>query len=355
MSAVHLDPDRLRTFAELLRAHRGKRIQEVALWDAFNRAFPHRPQGREEQEWMNAALTTMVAEGLIQLPAPRSPYWRRGSEPRLPLIVTRIDAPLVRDETWRRDPWHPRLAWVPTLTRLSEEQVAFLRRVHQGLVEGWFETPAPLRYRSLQLTHDDKRLEDYMKSPVLFGAGRLSPDLLRFYTPVLPLAWERIGPGGHVLAFENKEPFYVARSVLAGMNCPPYDIVAYGGGNEFPRSVAHLATIGSRIESLHYVGDLDGAGLAIAIRARGCAFANGLPELRAAPGFHRMMLRAAARFGRPHGWPPRRAPIAFDPLATHLPLDVREEVFVLISNELRISEEVLGPAEMAEALEACVA
>lgn len=354
MSAVHLDPERLRTFADLLRAHRGKRIQEVALWDAFGRAFPHRPQGREELEWMHAALTTLVEARLIQLPAPGSSYWRRGSEPRLPLVVTRVDAPVVRDESWRRDPWHPRLAWVPNLARLTEEQVEFLRRVHQGLVEGWFKTPAPLRYRSLQLTHDDKRLEDYMKSPVLFGAGRLSPDLLGFYTPVLPLAWERVGLGGHVLAFENKEPFYVARSVLAGMSDPPYDIVAYGGGNEFPHSVAHLATIGYRIESLHYVGDLDGAGLAIAIRARERALANGLPELRAAPGFHRMMLSAAAGFGRPHGWPPRRSSVAFDPAATHLPPDVREEIFVLISNERRISEEVLGPVEMAQALGACV-
>jgi hypothetical protein len=353
VTAVHLDPERLRTFADLLRAHRGKRIQEVALWDAFNRAFPHRPQGREEQEWMHSALTTLTAEGLLQLPAPGSPYWRRGSEPRLPLTVTRIDAPVVRDETWRRDPWHPRLAWVPTLTRLTTEQVAFLRRVHQGLVDGWFETPAPLRYRSLQLTYDDKRLEDYMKSPVLFGAGRLSPDLLAFYTPVLPLAWERVGPGGHVLAFENKEPFYVARSVLAGMSRPPFGMVAYGGGNEFPHSVTHLATIDCRIESLNYVGDLDGAGLAIAIRARARALGAGLPELRAAPGFHRMMLNAAARFGRPDGWPPRRASVAFDRAATHLPPEVREDVLGLIANERRISEEVLGPIEMAQALGAC--
>jgi hypothetical protein len=252
----------------------------------------------------------------------------------------------VRDDSWRYEIWPSELSWVPDLMRASDEQVAFLRRVREGLRHGWFREPAPLRYRSLQLTQDDKRLEEYRQSTALFGPGRLTPKLLGFYVPVLPLAWERVGPGGRVLAFENKEPFYVSRELLSRMPRPPYDIVVYGHGNQFPASVVHLTTISSPVTFLGYVGDLDGAGLAIAIRAREQAIAAGLPTLRAAPGFHAAMLSAAASFGCPDGWPPRRASMAFDPAATHLPNDVQERAFRIVRAGRRISEEVLGPTEM---------
>ena len=45
------------------------------------------------------------------------------------------------------------------------------------LVEGWFEASEPLKYRSLQLTGDEKRLQKLCKCR-LFGPGRLTLDML---------------------------------------------------------------------------------------------------------------------------------------------------------------------------------
>jgi hypothetical protein len=344
---IRLDGERLRTFADLLRSHNGKRIPETAFWGAFDRAFPQRPMGREEQEWMHAALSTLAAEGLIQLPPPRSRYWRRGTEPLLPLMITRIDAPVQRDESWRRDAWHPQLSWVSTLSRLSADQVHLLRQVHRGLVERWFEEPVPVHYRSLQLTGYEKRLEGHMGTS-LFAPGRLSPDLLGFYTVVLPLGWERIRAGGRVVVFENKEPFIVARTVLQSLAEPPYDIVAYGGGRGFEQSVEHLCTIGCRITVLDYVGDLDQPGLDIAVRAAAVAARTGsLPPLQPAPGMHEMMLRSVAALGRPDGLldeEVRRLLTVED--AHWLPLEVQSRVMGMVRAGRRIPEEVLGPREM---------
>ena len=344
---VRLDPEALKTFAELVRSHRGKRILERGIWDAFGRAFPHRPMGRMEREWLRAALAALAAEGVVEFPAERSSYWDRSMEPVLPQMVTRVELPAPRDDAWRRLPWHPGLAWVPEIAHLSPDQVFFLRRVHEGLVHGWFRTPAPLRYRSLQLTGHEKRLEQHLGT-ALFGDGRLCPEMLNFYHDVLPLAWERVGSGGKVLVFENSAPFSVARAVLSAMDRPPYDIVAYGGGRAFVESVEYLRTIGCEVTSIDYVGDLDEPGLKIALGARESARRAGvLPEVRPAPGLHAMMLTAASQFGHPAGWKDLKRTGLADPCAAEfLPDDVRPPVVEMIAAGRRIPEEVLGPQEM---------
>src|SRR5690606_12832861 len=101
-------------------------------WGCFAEAFPHRPQGRMEREWLHAALETLRARGRIEYPSERSRLWDRSADPVLPQMVTRIEQQAAVDESWRSLPWHPRLAWVPDLPRLSTDQVAFLRRVHEG-------------------------------------------------------------------------------------------------------------------------------------------------------------------------------------------------------------------------------
>jgi hypothetical protein len=344
---VALDPDRVARFAELLRAHPGKRILEKEIWSAFAEAFPYRPMGVAERQWLRSALDVLAEEGVLGLPAERSTYWDRSMDPPLPQLVTRIDASVQRSESWRGDPWHLLLSWVPGMPRLAEEQVYFLRHVHDGLVNGSLLTPAPLRYRSLQLTGDEKRLERHMAT-VLFGEGRLSVEMLNLYQDVLPLAWERVGPGGAVLVFENSAPFSVARGVLSAMERPPYGIVAYGAGRCFIQSVEHLLSIGSEVSSIDYVGDLDEPGLDIAKGAGETARrTSALPIVRPAPGLHKMMLNAAERFGHPNGWPdPKRTSLINPSAADVLPPDVRSRVLEIIAAGHRIPEEVLGPEEM---------
>src|SRR5690606_33177882 len=57
------------------------------------------------------------------------------------------------------------------------------------------------------------------------------------------------------------------------------------------------------IESIHYVGDLDHAGLDIAWKVRKRARALGLPAIFPASELHRQMLETARAFGHADGWP----------------------------------------------------
>lgn len=351
MTGPYLSEDAVTRFADLLGRQRGKRIRWSSIWACFAEAFPHRPKGHPERQLLQGALERLRERGLIEFPAARSHLWDASAQPLLPQMVTRIEQRAAVDESWRSLPWHPRLVWVPDLPRLSADQVAFLRRVHKGLVEGWFARPAPLRYRSLQLTGDDKRLEALVGT-AFFAEGRLSLEMIGAYTVMLPLAWERVQEGGRVIVFENKEPFIVARTALQEMQDPPYDIVAYGGGRGFEQSVAHLATIDTGVTALDYVGDLDEPGLDIATRAAEAALRTvRLPPLRPAPGAHGVMLDAAEALGQSNGWPDAdsRTSVSEEALAW-VPASVRGRVEHVIRSRRRIPEEVLGPVEMRRML-----
>src|SRR5678815_3274106 len=64
-----------------------------------------------------------------------------------------------------------------------------------------------------------------------------------------------------------------------------------------------IKTIERSVESIHYVGDLDHAGLDIGWGARRCSKDLGLPTVASASELHRQMLSAAESFGHAQGWP----------------------------------------------------
>ncbi|HEX9939243.1 MAG TPA: hypothetical protein VGB15_19020 [Longimicrobium sp.] len=347
--APALDARRLEAFAAALRAQPGRRVYREALWNAFSTAFPN-VRGPEQRAWFLAALEALAGDGVLRLPSRQGGRWDTALLPHVPVSVDLVYAPAPpRDDTWRREPWHPRLAWVPRLARLADDHLAFLRRVQQGLVEGWFGEPAPLRYRSLQLTGDEKRLDVLLRS-ALFGEGHLTADLLgvRSYPP--PLAWESVGERPAVVVFENADAFGVARRALAALSDPPYGMVAYGCGAVFQQSVQHLATIGRPVARIDYVGDLDRPGLDIARLSGASAALAGLPAVTPAPGVHRAMLDAAAHFGHPLGWPYESARAIDADLARveWLAPEVRSDALAILAAGRRIPEEVLGPREMRE-------
>jgi hypothetical protein len=209
-----------------------------------------------------------------------------------------------------------------------------------------------MKYRSLQLTGDEKRLSAWMKTS-LFGPGRLTHSMLGFLPDVLPLAWEPVGRGDRMIVFENAGAFFVARGVLRNSEDPPFDLVAYGGGRSIAASLEHLLTIDPRPTHISYVGDLDCAGLEIADAARARAITLGLPTLVLSSDLYRAMLAAADALGAPEGWPAR--PLrnvsagAANRLVQGLAEDLRPTVATMLQHGRRIPEEVLGPSEMREA------
>lgn len=346
---IDLAPDRLTVFVERLEAHPTARIEWDAIWAAFHDAFPGRPSGPEGRRWLLTALQHAQARGVVAFPSNRGNRWDRAVRPHLPRSVDKVlEDPPVLDASWRRDPWHPTLAWVADLPSVSTGTLKFLRRVQAGLVRGEFATPAPLKYRSLALTGDEKRLGKLITTK-LFGDGRLSLELLGCLPDSIPLAWAPVGPSTRAIVFENAEPFTIAHRLLRSRADAPYGVVAYGGGNAIAKSIAWLTTIGRRVDAVHYVGDLDRPGLDFAKAAARAAEAAGLPALIAAPGVHAAMLTAAARFGFPSGWPYGEAggPTDDSERLAFLPTDIQPEAAKVLEGGRRIPEEVLGPAELS--------
>jgi hypothetical protein len=350
--APMLDPARLEAFAARLALEPGARVESRCLWAAFAAAFPGRPQGPEERRMMRAALDLLAARGAVRLPRSRR-AWDSSLGVEIPSWISVVrDRPPARPPTWRSFAWHPRLAWVIDLSRLSDAEEDLLRKVHDGLVHRRFEHVAPVKYRSLQLLGHEKALENLLGGR-LFGTGRLSLDLLGCFTNASPAAWASVGSEPAAIVLENAGQFTVMRNVLAQLPCPPYGIVVFGDGGRFERSIESLTTIGRPIERLHYVGDLDGAGIRIAVGAARTAARSGLPPLRPAPCFHDMMLDSAERLGAPHGWPAplgRRTTMADSMPRAFLPASVVDRVTLILQKNRRIPEEVLGPDDVMRTL-----
>lgn len=345
---IELDAARVAEFGRLLAASGRQRVDSRSLWGAFAAAFPSRPQGIEERRWLSAALEQLANQGIVRFPAKGGRRWDKTFGTPLPLSIDLPrNSPPPTERRWRSYPWDVRLAWVASLRALRSDQERFLLKVQEGLVNDWFRDQAPLKYRSLQLTGSEKRLAAYLRTP-LFAEGRLSLQLLGAYAEVLPLAWAPVGSAPSVIIFENAGPFFVAHAVLSGMEHPPYGLVAYGGGKGILASLPHIATLGRAVEAIHYVGDLDLHGMAIATAARKIAERRGLPPVVPAPGIHKKMLEAAKTLGAPDGWAisKKRDDARLRDALAFLPENVRTPILGIIRAGRRVPEEVLGPKEL---------
>ncbi len=271
-------------------------------------------------------------------------------EPPLPTLVWKIPSTAsLHDERWREYPWLPQLSWVPYLPQLSQEYEHFLKRVQQALLEGTLQRQAPMKYRSLQLTGNEKRLDDLVQTS-LFRPGRLSLELLGCVPDIPPLVLEEVGTSTIALVFENVEAFRTAGQVLKQCPNPPYGILGFGAGRGFERSVLHIQFVKHHITHIEYVGDVDRTGLHIAGNAARLAQDEGLPPVIPASGLHRAMLASIEQFGYPGGLDYLEKERRNDPddeeLVSWLPEDVHMECLTILQAGKRIPEEVLGPDEL---------
>jgi len=347
---TELDPVRLEDFQARILAHPRARIDGRSLWACFAAAFPGRPQGSDERRWFLSALEQLAAAGAIRLPSKRGKLWEHALGVSTPLAVELVRGPVrSRSQAWRAFPWHPKLAWIAELVCVTPEQERFLLDIHKGLVNGSFARRAPLKYRSLQLTGDEKRLSRLLHTP-LFSSNRLDLDLLGCVDEPLPMAWHAISSQATMVIMENAGAFSVARRLLEALADPPYGMIGFGGGAALEDAIRYLPTLDRPISEIHYVGDLDRAGLRIVMAARKVALREGLPDILPARGLHATMLAACDRFAQPLGWPHDGAaagPLPQDgELLEWLPADTRMRVREIIQAGRRVPEEILGTDEL---------
>lgn len=136
-----------------------------------------------------------------------------------------------------------------------------------------------MRYRSSELFGNEKELDTMLRTN-LFGAGRLSLEMLSCTRIPPPLAAARVGAGPDVLVMENSDPYWAATGILNGTTTHPVGLVVWGAGRSFPSQVPTLtvdiAGHGPARGTVWYWGDMDPDGLAIAAdAARLSAESNG--------------------------------------------------------------------------------
>jgi hypothetical protein len=345
-----LPRESMQAFLHCLSQAPGKRLESKRLWECFSEAFPYRPGGTENRKWLLMALEEAVDQGIIRLPSLQGNCWDQTVEPPLPTVVWKQQPVERRDnESWREYPWLPSLRWVAHLPLLSQEQEIFLKRVQQALLEGVLQRQAPLKYRSLQLTGNEKRLGELLHS-ALFRPGRLSLELLGCLPDIPPLFLEEMGPSNVALVFENAAAFRTASNILKQCSCSPYGLLGFGAGTSFERSILHVTFLERQIERIEYVGDLDRPGLGIARRAAHLAQQENLPPVIPARGLHQAMFDSIRQFGYPDGLEYQAKEQGGHPgdeeLVAWLPEDVRREASQIIQSGRRIPEEVLGPDEL---------
>jgi len=331
-----------------------KRIRLEKLWEIFGEVLAHRPDTAHRRQWLLECLRCAEREKLIVFP---KRAWENFGVPPLPRYVERIlETPAPINQWWKTDQyWHQHLEWVLDLKYISTEHGQFLLRVDEGLKKGWFERATSLNRRSVELTGDEKRLKKLLESS-LFAEGRLNYELLNVTSNVMPLAHEFVGTKPIALVFENRQPFNVALPVLESMSDAPYGILAFGSGNSFTNSVGDFIRIqnspryrthfSSPLEQIHYVGDLDWAGLGIARRASRAAQKHGLPPLVPASHIHKVLLDLLLdeSVSRPNGFPNekfKKPPTDSEDLIKWLPTNIRSEVLRILNLGNRIPEEML--------------
>lgn len=280
--------------------------------------------GEEEGRW--SATHTTVRRGRTTLPKsimlPRTAVASDKLKP--------VDVPL-RGEL---------APWAATLP-LSASQRDLIIAVNNWLrlTDGGNVPIAAAAERAYELVENEKAFDS---SPPIGGAtlwrpDRLTFDLLRCERVATPLTWEPtlpvLGEPGPVVCVENHATFRTMLRVLREQHSPSWVAVAWvQGRNTAP--LASLVNLPFPVTRLDYLGDLDPAGLEIAVSACATATTAGVPS---GPAVHLWQKLVTC--------PPREGPKVDHEqarrLADWLPETVRERVVTLLVDGKAIPQEAL--------------
>lgn len=283
-----------------------------------------------------------ASDGIFFFPANHGPAWTGAGRQRRP---TFIKLPSVRTEKFVDDhAWHQELAFA-----IGER--AGPRRDTLLAIDRWLKTSrdtavrAPPKERSLEITGDEKRLDQWLSGHSYFQ-GRLSFFSLRCEAAPLPIPTEigRNPQNKSLLVVENADTFHSfvkwnqEHDVLAA--------IAYGaGGND--RALAYhegyLDLILQRTGAVRilYFGDIDPAGLEIPTGANRRRRLLYLPPIEPATELYRWLLDN----GRPASGDDKRT---LSPDAAAWIGELAPRIAPLLAEQMRIAQEWLGSTALAD-------
>jgi hypothetical protein len=260
---------------------RGKvRISLDELLATWGETVPELLGRADQLSELAGALEALASAGDVVLPAPRS--WDRTTRPPLPLFVT-VPAARTRrrDTAWKRFPWRHDLAFVASLPTLTPNQFEMLKRLNDWLGTGARHGEVvSTRLRSAEIFDQEKYIDELVRSPALFGPGRITYELLATRRLAPPMYVERVGAGDELLVVENADPFWAVVEVLRVLDSP-IGRVGCGWGRCAEASIGG-AERGGRPSVIWYWGDFDPEGIDIAEGVAATAERFGLPPVRPA-------------------------------------------------------------------------
>src|SRR5690606_34112106 len=182
----------------------------------------------------------------------------------------------------------------------DEQQL--LERVAAWLRDNPEPAPVPVQERSAELFGDEKALDRHLKTR-LFTTGALTLDLLACYHAPLPFASQHV-PGTGVTRLLVLENLATYTSFLTAARELPADArpdlhIARGHGEEFTRSVLSVPLLVPEPERVYYFGDLDRAGLRIAVASAATAAEHRIPAGRPAAACYGHLLAGGPAWHRP--------------------------------------------------------
>lgn len=331
--------------ARLVAASPGKRVQVADLFDAAARYEASLLGDPAARGRFRDALGELEAAVLVTLPAVRSRTgWDRRIHPALPSWVLRVDpAPT------EPGPQSPTRVWPSALERAAAtatrpDEYRLLDRIATWLRDNPAPVPVPAQERSVELFDDEKALDGYLKTR-LFTSGTLTLDLLGCFPPPVPFVSQHVpgqGPTG-LLVVENLATYTSFLTALRERDTRsrPDLHVGWGVGNSFTQSILGMPLLDPAPQQARYFGDLDLAGLTIAVNAAAQAAAAGLPELRPAASCYQFLLDGPDHWRRPDGSSRADHPDYIPALHWLAPAQ-RPQAEALLTTRCRIPQERLG-------------
>jgi hypothetical protein len=315
-----------------------RRIQLTELWRLLDEADPATRTDIRRRRVLSELIEELSDARLVELPSAES--YDRTELPALPRFLTIAHEEEISASS-PQEVWHPALAWVPG-SRLTRSQHETLRRVNRWLYRNRDDLVVPSRERSLEIFGDEKAM-DGLIGTTLFGAGRLSLELLRCRRVAPRFHHEPCGDGDILLVVENSDTYDSVLSVLLGRSDHRVSAVGWGAGTGFEASVLSIGRMDDGVREVRYFGDLDEIGLRVPGNATALAVTEGLPPIYPAPGLYAAMLRLGS--SQPGQRSVRRE--AASGLAAWLAEEHRQDAIRLLVSGERLAQESVGLAYLS--------
>lgn len=331
--------------ARLIILSKGKRVLVEELFNSASRFDPGLVGDPAARRRFRDALDQLQSAGSITLPTAQSRTgWDARALPPIPIWVMRVDSvsPEPRIKPAQRV-WPSALEAAGRIASRADEYEV-LERIAAWMRDDPTPDLVPVQERSLDLFDDEKAIDGYLKTR-LFTSGTLTLDLLACFAPPVPFVSQHLDGAGppHLLVVENLATYTSFLDVFRRLDhgIRPDLHIGWGDGAAFVQSVLSIAMLDPPPQRMYYFGDLDLAGLQIAVNAARQAKAAGLPDLRPAEPCYRFLLNGPQRWRRADATNRHTTP-DYDAACCWLPSGLRAHARNLLEKRERIPQERLG-------------